>query len=69
MLVTAYSDLESAVAAINRGRVRRYLRKPWENSELLTTLAEAVEVYETRSKLRVLERSSSRRSGFTPWAQ
>ena len=30
LLITAYSDLQAAEDAINRGHVRRYMRKPWE---------------------------------------
>jgi two-component system sensor histidine kinase/response regulator len=56
MLVTAYSDLQTAVGAINRGQVRRYLKKPWDHDELISTLSEAVEYHEMRSKLSALER-------------
>jgi two-component system, NtrC family, sensor kinase len=56
MLVTAYADLKTAIDAINRGRVRRYLRKPWDAEELAVTLAEGVEFYRMNAKLVMLER-------------
>jgi C4-dicarboxylate-specific signal transduction histidine kinase len=56
MLVTAYSDLNTAIDAINRGRVRRYLRKPWDHDELHATLAEAIDLYQMASKVSSLER-------------
>lgn len=56
MLVTAYTDLETAVNAINRGQVRRYLRKPWEFDELLATVSEGLDYYNMRAKLSALER-------------
>jgi two-component system NtrC family sensor kinase len=56
MLVTAYADVKTAIDAINRGQVRRYLSKPWENDELLSTLADGVEYYQMRGKLSALER-------------
>jgi C4-dicarboxylate-specific signal transduction histidine kinase len=56
MLVTAYSDLQTAIDAINCGNVRRYLKKPWEHDDLLTALSEGVEYYKMRAKLAVLER-------------
>jgi signal transduction histidine kinase len=34
ILVTAYADIDAAVSAINRGQVRRYIHKPWDNEEL-----------------------------------
>lgn len=55
MLITAYSDLETAIDAINRGRVRWYLKKPWDNRELLARISEGLELYVTHTKMRVLE--------------
>lgn len=54
-LVTAYSDVDSAVDAINQGHVRRYIRKPWDANELRALLREGVELYETMAKVRRLE--------------
>jgi signal transduction histidine kinase len=56
ILITAYSDLSDAIAAINRGQIRGYLRKPWEPEHLKASLREGLEVYETRRKVRELER-------------
>ena len=55
LLITAYSDVQAAVAAINRGRVRRYLRKPWEPDELRAELGDALDVYAMSRKLSALE--------------
>jgi response regulator RpfG family c-di-GMP phosphodiesterase len=35
VLLTGYSDLEAAISAINDGRVHRYVRKPFNEQELL----------------------------------
>lgn len=43
ILTTAYSDLASAVAAVNMGGVFRYLTKPWELDEVRGTLLRAME--------------------------
>jgi two-component system NtrC family sensor kinase len=56
LLVTAYADIGAAIDAINRGRVRRYLKKPWEPEELKAEVADALERYQTRRRLRELER-------------
>jgi signal transduction histidine kinase len=56
ILITAYSDLTDAINAINRGQVRGYLRKPWDPVHLKATLRDGLEVYETRRKVRELER-------------
>jgi len=55
ILITAFTDLSDAIAAINRGHIRRYLRKPWEPEELKAALLEAVEIYQTRKKIADLE--------------
>ena len=41
ILVTAYSDQRTAIEAINRGGVLRYLKKPWELDEVKQVLREA----------------------------
>lgn len=55
MLVTAYSDLTAAIAAINRGHVSRYLNKPWNSEELLATLRDAVERYRLKATVQELQ--------------
>jgi signal transduction histidine kinase len=55
MLITAYSDIQAAIGAINRGRVRRYLRKPWEPGELKAELTDALDIYAMSRKLCALE--------------
>jgi signal transduction histidine kinase len=55
MLVTAYSDLSAALAAINRGHVSRYLHKPWNSDELLAILSDAVERYRLRTTVQRLQ--------------
>ena len=42
MLVTAYSDQQTAIDAINRGGVLRYLVKPWDLQEVRQVLRDAV---------------------------
>jgi len=56
LLVTAYADSSAAIDAINRGQVRRYLKKPWEPEELKAEVADALERYSTKRRLRELER-------------
>lgn len=56
LLITAYSNTPAAIDAINRGRVRRYLRKPWEPEELKAEVRQALEWYGTQRRLEQLER-------------
>jgi signal transduction histidine kinase len=45
MLLTAYSDLESVVDAINLGNVCRYLTKPYDEREVRMAFREGIERY------------------------
>jgi len=56
VLITAYSDINEAVAAINRSNVERYMRKPWQPEELRMALRDGLATYETRLKVQALER-------------
>ena len=56
ILITAYSDLSEAVNAVNRGNIRRYIRKPWEPEALKNTLRECLDMFRTRNQIRSLER-------------
>lgn len=55
LLITAYSDLQAAEDAINRGHVRRYMRKPWEPETLRAELRDAVDLYTLNTRVRELE--------------
>ncbi len=48
ILTTAYSDMESAIEAVNAGEVYRYVVKPWDSRGLRATLAHAMELFTLR---------------------
>lgn len=43
ILLTGYADIASTVAAINQGEIYRYIAKPWDDSEIVTIVREAIE--------------------------
>jgi two-component system probable response regulator PhcQ len=45
ILVTAYADMEAAIAAVNTGAIYKYITKPWEPPELETTLKRSLEFF------------------------
>lgn len=45
LLVTAYSDMEAAVAAVNSGAIYKYITKPWIPEELEMTLKHALQFF------------------------
>jgi len=45
MVLTGYSDVGAIIAAINNGRVFRYITKPWNEGELRMTIENARQLY------------------------
>lgn len=55
MIVTAYSDMQAATEAINRGQVSRYITKPWKEDELKAILRTGIEVFHLQRLMREME--------------
>ena len=45
ILVTAYSDFDAAIAAVNSGAIYRYVSKPWDPPQFELTLRHAMEFF------------------------
>jgi signal transduction histidine kinase len=57
MVVTAYSDIDPILRAINEGLVVRYIIKPWERDELVQVLHWAIEMWTfSRDKVEIHRR-------------
>ena len=54
IILTGYSDVEAIISAINKGRVFRYITKPWDKDELKETIDFALEAYRLKSENRQL---------------
>lgn len=54
MMLTGHASLESTVKAVNRGEIYRFFTKPWDDSELLIALSQAVERYDLEAENRRL---------------
>jgi response regulator RpfG family c-di-GMP phosphodiesterase len=50
ILLTAYTDVQSIIDAINKGHIFRYLQKPWNEAELKTAIEEGYEIFDLRRK-------------------
>ena len=56
ILITGYPGLDSAIEAINKGQVYRYITKPWENEELKLIVKQALDYYDVLRDNRALLR-------------
>jgi two-component system probable response regulator PhcQ len=45
ILVTAYADMDAAIAAVNSGAIYKYVSKPWDPEQLEMTLKQALEFF------------------------
>lgn len=52
MVLTAYSDVDPIVAAINQGKVDQFILKPWDPVRIRALVAEGLAVCERRSAMR-----------------
>ena len=63
ILLTGYTDVDSLIEAINTGHVYKYITKPWNNDDLLLTIARALEHYEMRKSRHNLQMLNERLRG------
>ena len=50
VLVTAYSDLETAIESVNTGAIYKYITKPWDIPQLEVTLKRGIEFFIVQSE-------------------
>jgi response regulator RpfG family c-di-GMP phosphodiesterase len=43
ILLTGYSDLSATISAVTKGRIYKYISKPWEEQDLLLTIRHALD--------------------------
>src|SRR5471030_1865072 len=53
ILLTAYTDVESIIDAINKGNIFRYVKKPWTEPDIISAIDEAAKFYMANSMLTV----------------
>lgn len=46
IILTAFTDVDALIGAINTGGVYRYITKPWDPQELKITVKRAIELYD-----------------------
>jgi signal transduction histidine kinase len=69
MLITGYADIESVINAVNKGHIFRYIKKPWTDADIRTSIEEGNKYYITSTELatknRELEFVNNELSKFT----
>lgn len=57
ILITAFSNIQAVIDAINKGNVYRYVTKPWDMEELQSIIQNAYEVFALREENKMLTES------------
>lgn len=64
IILTAHTDLERVLEAINNGKVWGYLQKPWDNNELQILVQQAIQAQEILAERSLLRRMVERYQQF-----
>lgn len=68
VLITAYTDTQEIIKAINEGNIYRFIGKPWSVDEIRQTIINGHEIYATKKKLegklQQLEKTNSELNRF-----
>jgi Nif-specific regulatory protein len=64
VILTAYTDLEVLIEAINQGHVYRYVTKPWDSKEVRGILQQAIERHHLVRENRRLEEQLRQYTGY-----
>lgn len=62
VLLTGQADMDATIAAINRGRLHRYITKPWNDEEMLVTLRQVAQSQRLEADKRALEQLTHRQN-------
>ncbi|MBN1182706.1 MAG: response regulator [Bacteroidales bacterium] len=60
IILTGYSDMDAIIQAINKGRIYRYITKPWDKDELKISIDNAINSYNLRIENKILIESLKR---------
>jgi serine phosphatase RsbU (regulator of sigma subunit) len=50
IILTGFSDIDAVIQAINKGRVHRYITKPWDREEMKVTIDNGLETYNLKQQ-------------------
>ncbi|QQS50466.1 MAG: response regulator [Bacteroidota bacterium] len=50
IVVTGYTEVQDIIAAINKGRIFQFIRKPWEKDEVKVILDNAIRLYDLKQE-------------------
>jgi response regulator RpfG family c-di-GMP phosphodiesterase len=52
MILSGYTDVQAVIDAINKGKVYRFINKPWDREELMAIIDDAICAYKQKNQVR-----------------
>ena len=69
LLITAHTDIEIVIEAINRGQITKYIQKPWDFEKLSLAIDHCATLYKSRIELQLknieLQKTNNELTKFT----
>lgn len=62
VMLTGHSDISATIAAINRGRIFRYINKPWDEHDLMLTVRQGLEMHRLEAERQRLDLLTSQQN-------
>jgi response regulator RpfG family c-di-GMP phosphodiesterase len=62
IVLSGYADFESTVAAINLGKINRFINKPWNNNDLINAVEEGLEITHLKEENHNLKRKIEKKN-------
>jgi FixJ family two-component response regulator len=59
ILLTGYSDMDALKDAVNKGQIYKYLEKPWNDDEVISTINRAFQIQKLRAEQKMLNEKLS----------
>lgn len=50
IILTAYTDVQEIIAAINQGKIFQYIRKPWDKDEVKVIIDNAIQLFDLKAQ-------------------
>ncbi|MBZ0265166.1 response regulator [bacterium] len=68
IILTGFSDIESAIEGINKGHIYKFIAKPWEDQQLHSTVQRALEYYDlTKQNETLVEQIKLKNDELESW--
>lgn len=62
VVMTGYSDAQATIDAINRGRISRFMLKPWEDDEVLNVVRRSLELAQLKMENQTLQQETQQKN-------